>query len=93
MNMVTQTQACTVMRIWTHTHTSAFHNYTQFIKPELLLSIQSLMPPPHHSLVVDKVSDPVMAVQISWMMEVPQLYRQCYDKPFHLDSSAQNIQG
>ncbi|XP_042166859.1 CST complex subunit STN1-like [Oncorhynchus tshawytscha] len=40
-----------------------------------------------------KVSDPVMAVQISWMMEVPQLYRQCYDKPFHLDSSAQNIQG
>ncbi|XP_029480428.1 CST complex subunit STN1-like isoform X2 [Oncorhynchus nerka] len=40
-----------------------------------------------------KVSDPVMAVQISWMMEVPQLYRQCYDKPFHLDSCAQNIQG
>eukprot|EP00063_Salmo_salar_P011600 XP_013986435.1 PREDICTED: CST complex subunit STN1-like isoform X1 [Salmo salar] len=42
-----------------------------------------------------KVSDPVMAVQISWMMEVPQLYRQCYDKPFQLDSSAQNpnIQG
>ncbi|XP_021423542.1 CST complex subunit STN1 isoform X2 [Oncorhynchus mykiss] len=42
-----------------------------------------------------KVSDPVMAVQISWMMEVPQLYRECYDKPFHLDSSAQNpnIQG
>nr|XP_023865682.2 CST complex subunit STN1 [Salvelinus alpinus] len=42
-----------------------------------------------------KVSDPVMAVQISWMMEVPQLYRQCYDNPFHLDSSAQNpnIQG
>ncbi|XP_052359176.1 CST complex subunit STN1-like isoform X2 [Oncorhynchus keta] len=39
------------------------------------------------------LSDPVMAVQISWMMEVPQLYRQCYDKPFHLDSSAQNIQG
>ncbi|CDQ85556.1 unnamed protein product [Oncorhynchus mykiss] len=30
-----------------------------------------------------KVSDPVMAVQISWMMEVPQLYRH----------SAQNIQG
>ncbi|KAM9314257.1 CST complex subunit STN1 isoform 2-T2 [Pholidichthys leucotaenia] len=27
-----------------------------------------------------KVDDPVMAVQISWMMEVPQLYRQCYDK-------------
>ena len=23
----------------THTHTSAFHNYTPFIKPELLLSI------------------------------------------------------
>ncbi|KAK6300552.1 hypothetical protein J4Q44_G00286500 [Coregonus suidteri] len=37
-----------------------------------------------------KVSDPVMAVQISWMMEVPQLYRQCYDKPFQLDGSAQN---
>lgn len=28
-----------------------------------------------------KVEDPVMAVQIAWMMEVPQLYRQCYDKP------------
>ncbi|CAJ1053032.1 CST complex subunit STN1 isoform X1 [Xyrichtys novacula] len=28
-----------------------------------------------------KVNDPVMAVQIAWMMEVPQLYRQCYDKP------------
>ncbi|TKS69328.1 CST complex subunit STN1 [Collichthys lucidus] len=31
-----------------------------------------------------KVNDPVMAVQIAWMMEVPQLYRQCYDKPFQL---------
>ncbi|XP_074540324.1 CST complex subunit STN1 isoform X2 [Halichoeres trimaculatus] len=31
-----------------------------------------------------KVNDPVMAVQIEWMMEVPQLYRQCYDKPFLL---------
>uniref|UniRef100_A0A8C7U385 CST complex subunit STN1 n=1 Tax=Oncorhynchus mykiss TaxID=8022 RepID=A0A8C7U385_ONCMY len=40
-----------------------------------------------------KVSDPVMAVQISWMMEVPQLYRQCYDKPFHLDSSAASFCG
>ncbi|XP_047433864.1 CST complex subunit STN1 isoform X2 [Mugil cephalus] len=27
-----------------------------------------------------KVNDPVMAAQIAWMMEVPQLYRQCYDK-------------
>ncbi|KAM3623091.1 uncharacterized protein V6R79_006840 [Siganus canaliculatus] len=33
-----------------------------------------------------KVKDPVMAAQISWMMEVPELYRQCYDKPFHLPS-------
>lgn len=32
----------------------------------------------------DKVNDPVMAVQIAWMMEVPQLYRLCYDKPFQL---------
>ncbi|XP_073335626.1 CST complex subunit STN1 isoform X2 [Pagrus major] len=31
-----------------------------------------------------KVNDPVMAVQIAWMMEVPQLYRLCYDKPFQL---------
>uniref|UniRef100_A0A3P9C5P5 CST complex subunit STN1 n=1 Tax=Maylandia zebra TaxID=106582 RepID=A0A3P9C5P5_9CICH len=30
-----------------------------------------------------KVSDSVMAVQISWMMEAPQLYRQCYDKAPH----------
>ncbi|CAB1344621.1 unnamed protein product [Coregonus sp. 'balchen'] len=29
-------------------------------------------------------------LRISWMMEVPQLYRQCYDKPFQLDGSAQN---
>ncbi|KAM4749930.1 CST complex subunit STN1 isoform 1-T1 [Anableps anableps] len=32
-----------------------------------------------------KVDDPVMAVQIAWMMEVPQLYRQFYDKRFQLD--------
>lgn len=31
-----------------------------------------------------KVTDPVMAVQIAWMMEIPKLYRQCYDKPFQL---------
>ncbi len=36
----------------------------------------------------DKVNDPVMAVQIAWMMEVPQLYRQCYDKPFQLQPGA-----
>ncbi|KAG7238187.1 hypothetical protein INR49_031101 [Caranx melampygus] len=35
-----------------------------------------------------KVNDPVMAVQIAWMMEVPQLYRQCYDKPFQLQHNA-----
>ncbi|XP_020494744.1 CST complex subunit STN1 isoform X1 [Labrus bergylta] len=35
-----------------------------------------------------KVNDPVMAVQIAWMMEVPQLYRQCYDKPFKLQPNA-----
>uniref|UniRef100_A0A3B4AJ12 CST complex subunit STN1 n=1 Tax=Periophthalmus magnuspinnatus TaxID=409849 RepID=A0A3B4AJ12_9GOBI len=34
-----------------------------------------------------KVDDPVMAVQISWMMEVPELYRQCYDKPLQLQSN------
>ncbi|XP_076004327.1 CST complex subunit STN1 isoform X2 [Genypterus blacodes] len=28
-----------------------------------------------------KVNDPVMAAQIAWMMEVPQLYKGCYDKP------------
>uniref|UniRef100_A0A3Q4ATH1 CST complex subunit STN1 n=1 Tax=Mola mola TaxID=94237 RepID=A0A3Q4ATH1_MOLML len=35
-----------------------------------------------------KVDDPVMAVQIAWMMEVPELYRQCYDKPFQLQPIA-----
>ncbi|XP_034543100.1 CST complex subunit STN1 isoform X2 [Notolabrus celidotus] len=35
-----------------------------------------------------KVNDPVMAVQIAWMMEVPQLYRECYDKPFLLQHDA-----
>lgn len=35
-----------------------------------------------------KVNDPVMAVQIAWMMEVPQLYRQCYDKPCQLQPNA-----
>ncbi|XP_046872521.1 CST complex subunit STN1 [Hypomesus transpacificus] len=39
-----------------------------------------------------KVSDPVMAVQIAWMTEVPGLYRQCYDKPFNLENSAQGPQ-
>ncbi|XP_035390942.1 CST complex subunit STN1 isoform X2 [Electrophorus electricus] len=29
-----------------------------------------------------KVSDPVMAVQISRMLEMPSLYRDCYDRPF-----------
>ncbi|KAL1005907.1 hypothetical protein UPYG_G00065420 [Umbra pygmaea] len=37
-----------------------------------------------------KVSDPVMAVQISWMLEVPRLYRQCYDKPFQLEKHAKD---
>lgn len=36
----------------------------------------------------DKVNDPVMAVQIAWMMDVPQLYRQCYDKPPKLQTNA-----
>ncbi|KAF3851925.1 hypothetical protein F7725_005280 [Dissostichus mawsoni] len=35
-----------------------------------------------------KVNDQVMAVQIAWMMEVPQLYRQCYDKPLQLQPTA-----
>ncbi|XP_026158753.1 CST complex subunit STN1 [Mastacembelus armatus] len=35
-----------------------------------------------------KVNDPVMAVQIAWMMEIPQLYRECYDKTFQLQPSA-----
>ncbi|XP_071360816.1 CST complex subunit STN1 isoform X2 [Trachinotus anak] len=36
-----------------------------------------------------KVNDPVMAVQIAWMMEVPQLYRRCYDKPLELQPNAE----
>ncbi|XP_008315575.1 CST complex subunit STN1 isoform X2 [Cynoglossus semilaevis] len=35
-----------------------------------------------------KVNDPVMSVQIAWMMEVPELYRQCYDKPLQLPQGA-----
>ncbi|TWW59426.1 CST complex subunit STN1 [Takifugu flavidus] len=40
-----------------------------------------------------KVNDPMMAVQIEWMMEVPELYRQCYDKPFklHPDASGEPV--
>uniref|UniRef100_A0A3P8VV65 CST complex subunit STN1 n=1 Tax=Cynoglossus semilaevis TaxID=244447 RepID=A0A3P8VV65_CYNSE len=37
-----------------------------------------------------KVNDPVMSVQIAWMMEVPELYRQCYDKPLNSTSTALN---
>ncbi|KAG5278611.1 hypothetical protein AALO_G00100860 [Alosa alosa] len=33
-----------------------------------------------------KVSDPVMAVQISWMQELPKLYRRSYHQPFPLES-------
>ncbi|XP_028827345.1 CST complex subunit STN1 [Denticeps clupeoides] len=33
-----------------------------------------------------KVNDPVMEVQISWMMELPKLYQKCYLKPFKLPS-------
>ncbi|XP_030636737.1 CST complex subunit STN1 [Chanos chanos] len=45
-----------------------------------------------------KVNDPVMAVQISWMLEMPELYRKCYDKPFkppssELDSSSAAADG
>ncbi|XP_054460426.1 CST complex subunit STN1 isoform X1 [Anoplopoma fimbria] len=35
-----------------------------------------------------KVNDPVMSAQIAWMMEVPRLYRQCYDKPLQLQPNA-----
>ncbi|XP_030000005.1 CST complex subunit STN1 isoform X5 [Sphaeramia orbicularis] len=38
-----------------------------------------------------KVDDPVMAVQISWMTEVLQLYRLCYDKPLHLPQDATGV--
>ncbi|XP_066516176.1 CST complex subunit STN1 [Hoplias malabaricus] len=34
-----------------------------------------------------KVSDPVMDVQIARMLEIPQLYRDCYDKPFQVSST------
>lgn len=42
----------------------------------------------HSYLIPDKVNDPMMAVQIAWMMEVPEMYRQCYDKPFKLQPNA-----
>ncbi|XP_061088487.1 CST complex subunit STN1 [Conger conger] len=35
-----------------------------------------------------KVTDPVLAVQISWMLEVPQLYRKFYDQPCQLSNNA-----
>ncbi|XP_029004606.1 CST complex subunit STN1 isoform X2 [Betta splendens] len=35
-----------------------------------------------------KVNDPVMAVQIAWMMEVPRLYRECYNKTIQLNPTA-----
>ncbi|KAM9792171.1 CST complex subunit STN1 [Neosynchiropus ocellatus] len=31
-----------------------------------------------------KVSDPVMSVQLSWMSELPQLYKQVYEQPLEL---------
>ncbi|XP_060754792.1 CST complex subunit STN1 isoform X2 [Neoarius graeffei] len=34
-----------------------------------------------------KVNDPVMSVQISRMFEMPELYRDCYDKPFQIPTS------
>ncbi|XP_077426134.1 CST complex subunit STN1 isoform X2 [Vanacampus margaritifer] len=34
-----------------------------------------------------KVNDPVMAVQIEWMIEVLQLCREFYDKPLHLQTN------
>ncbi|XP_029365416.1 CST complex subunit STN1 [Echeneis naucrates] len=40
------------------------------------------------AFVYYKVNDPVMAVQIEWMMEVPRLYRECYDKPLQLRRDA-----
>lgn len=56
------------------------------------MSIRHLCPLPiHHACVYvfpDKVNDPVMTAQIAWMMEVPQLYRECYDKPLQLQPSA-----
>ncbi|KAF6724564.1 CST complex subunit STN1 [Oryzias melastigma] len=36
-----------------------------------------------------KVEDPLMAEQIQWMMDVPELYRECYDKTFQLQSDKQ----
>ncbi|XP_017297231.1 CST complex subunit STN1 isoform X2 [Kryptolebias marmoratus] len=36
-----------------------------------------------------KVDDPVMVAQITWMMDVPQLYRECYDKPFELKADTE----
>ncbi|KAM6940489.1 CST complex subunit STN1 [Xenentodon cancila] len=36
-----------------------------------------------------KVDDPAMATQIAWMMELPELYRRCYDECFQLQPSPQ----
>ncbi|XP_027872121.1 CST complex subunit STN1 [Xiphophorus couchianus] len=39
-----------------------------------------------------KVDDAVMAVQIAWMMEVPQLYKLFYDKRFQLDAAGDSAE-
>lgn len=72
---------------YTTTHTRRHILYMRVHVVSILLAI-------HHVCIFvgvrspDKVDDPVMAVQIAWMMEVPQLYRQCYDKPLQLQPDA-----
>ena len=33
----------------------------------------------------------MLVVQIEWMMEVPEIYRQCYDKPFKASGYNTNL--
>lgn len=65
------------------THTQK-HTHSEYVDVGRL----RLRPHPCACASSDKVSDSVMAVQISWMMEAPQLYRQCYDKAPQLEPDA-----
>lgn len=85
--------ACFMMA---YTCLSFFSTHTQQHTAHFLFeSVRYLYPLPIHHVCIwvcvcppDKVDDPVMAVQIAWMMEVPELYRRCYDKPLQLQPIA-----
>lgn len=80
--------ACMCPSVFTHTYTSTHGTFFIWEGVPSISSAHSSRVPLCLCVFPDKVNDPVMAVQIAWMMEVPQLYRQCYDKPLQLQSDA-----